>query len=326
MSSTAEILKLSCRIRLGKFTLEYINNVDINSDVDNLTDTCSITIPRALFFEGKPLREHLKRGDNILVELGYNGDLNTVFIGFIKSLKMGTPLVVDCEDNMFLLKKVVVKPKTYSSVTIKQLINEYLPAEIEREVLDFKLGNFAIKSETNLSKILDYISDTYKVRFFFRAGKFYATMPHTQAFKEGVTKRHTFQFGQNIISDNIEYQYKDDVNITVVAKSIQANNSVIEVREPNTGKEQEVRTFYFNNKNKSELQQLAKERLAFYKYDGLKGSFTAFGIPFVQVSDAVKLMDTQNEERHNKSYLVKSVKYSFGMNGYRQQIELSYKL
>ena len=109
MSSTAEILNLSCRIRLGKFTLEYINNVEVNTDVDNLTDTCSITIPLALFFEGKPLREHLKRGDKILVELGYNGDLNTVFIGFIKSLKMGTPLVVDCKDNMFLLKKVVVK-------------------------------------------------------------------------------------------------------------------------------------------------------------------------------------------------------------------------
>jgi hypothetical protein len=325
MSSTSGILKLCCRIKLGIFSFNYVSDVEIKSDVENLTDTCSITLPRALFFEGKPLREYLKRGDAVLIELGYNDDFNTVFRGFIKNLKMGTPLVVECEDNMFILKKVLIKPKTYSTLTMKQLIDEYLPKDIEREVLDFKLGNFIIQSETSLTKILEYITDTYKVRFFFRGGKFYAAMPHTQAFKEGVTTVHKFEFERNIISDNIDYQYKDDVNITIVCKSIQNDNSVIEVREP-AGKEQEVRTYYFNNKSRDELKQLAKERIALYKYDGLKGSFTAFGIPFVQISDAVNLIDKRNEERNGKTYLVKGVKYSFGRNGYRQDIELSYKL
>lgn len=325
MSSTSDILKLCCRIKLGIFSFNYVSDVEIKSDVENLTDTCSITLPRALFFEGKPLREYLKRGDAVLIELGYNDDFNPVFKGFIKNLKMRTPLVIECEDNMYLLKKVLVKPKAYPTLTMKQLIDEYLPEDIEREVLDFKLGNFIIQSETNLTKILEYITDTYKVRFFFRGGKFYAAMPHTQVLKEGVTSVHKFEFERNIISDNIDYQYKDDVNITVVCKSIQTDNSVIEVREP-AGKEQEVRTYYFNNKSRDELKQLAKERIALYKYDGLKGSFTAFGIPFVQISDAVNLIDNRNEERNGKTYLVKGVKYSFGRNGYRQDIELSCKL
>lgn len=303
----------------------YVNEVFVVSNVENLTDTCTITLPRALFFEGKPLREHLKRGNEVVVELGYNDELNTVFRGFVKNLKTGTPLVVECEDRMFLLKQVIVKPRTYTKVSIRQLIEEYLPADIERSVLDFDLGEFVIQSETNLSKILEYITDTYMIRFFFKGGKFYAAMPHAQVLKEGESKKHVFDFQRNIISDNVQYQYRDDVNVTVVCKSIQSNNSVIEVREPQGG-ESEIRTFWFNNKTKTELQQLAKDRLKYYKYDGLHGHFEAFGVPFVQVSDSVKLIDRINGERNGKTYLVKAVKYGFGQKGYRQTIELSYQL
>lgn len=320
-----ELLKLCCKIMLGKFELTYVSEVSIDSDVENLTDTCSITLPRALYFEGEPLRNHLKRGDAVKVELGYNDDLKTVFTGFIKSLKMNTPLVVECEDNMFVLKKVIVKPTHYAKVSIKKLLDDLLPEDIERSVLDFDLGEFTIKDETNLSKILEYIVSTYKIRFFFKQGKFYATMPHTQVFVEGDSTQHIFEFQKNIISDSINYQYKDDINVTIVAKSIQRDNKTIEVRVPEGGKS-EIRTFYYNNRSKAELQKLATDMLKFYAYDGLNGSFDAFGIPFVQVSDFVKLFDSKNAERNGQIYLVKSVKYNFGQNGYRQTIELSYKL
>lgn len=326
MSSKAELLRLCCRIELGKFAFNYVNEVFIVTNVENLTDTCTITLPRALFYEGKPLRDHLKRGDEATVQLGYNDELNTVFRGFVKNLKTGTPLVVECEDNMFLLKKVIVKPKTYKKVSVRQLIDEYLPKEIERSVLDFDLGEFIISDETNLSKILEYIMDKYRVRFFFKNGKFYAAMPHAQVLKEGESKKHVFEFQKNIISDNVQYQYAEDVNMTIVYRSIQKDNSMIEVRVPQGG-DSEIRTFWSDTpKTKAELQQLAKDRLKEFKYDGLTGYFEAFGVPFVQVSDRVKLIDRVNGERNGKTYLVKAVKYTFGMKGYRQNIELSYQL
>ena len=56
--------------------------------------------------------------------------------------------------------------------------------------------------------------------------------------------------------------------------------------------------------------------------DHLQGSFTAFGLPFVQTGDFVKLYDDKNKERDNKTFLAKAVRYTFGMDGYRQIIEL----
>jgi len=58
----------------------------------------------------------------------------------------------------------------------------------------------------------------------------------------------------------------------------------------------------------------------------MQGSITVFGLPFVRKGDAIKLYDPKNKERDNKSFLIKSVRYEFGMQGYRQQIELGIQI
>ena len=73
----------------------------------------------------------------------------------------------------------------------------------------------------------------------------------------------------------------------------------------------------------AELISLATQELKKYYYSGFKGKFITFGIPFVKTGDNIKIIDPVLKER-NGTYKCKSVNYTCGMNGIRQEIQLDY--
>jgi len=137
-------------------------------------------------------------------------------------------------------------------------------------------------------------------------------------------KKHKFDFEKNIISSDLEYKRKDEVKIKVKAISISSkDNSKIEVTKGD--KEGELRTINKVDLSKSQLEEEAIRQIDLLKYEGFRGSFESFGQPFTRPCDSVELTDPNVKER-NGSYFVKSVSYSFGMNGYRQNVELDKKV
>jgi hypothetical protein len=91
---------------------------------------------------------------------------------------------------------------------------------------------------------------------------------------------------------------------------------------PNTGGER--RTLHFPGAlTTDELVRLASNELRKYFYTGFKGKFETFGIPFVQIGYNVDLIDPALPERNGR-YKVKAVKYTGGVKGLRQEIELDY--
>ena len=70
-----------------EIVFDFVNNVEINTSYENLTDTAKITLPRKLNFDGKPIvvgvTSLFKRGDKVKIELGYFPNLRTVFNGYI---------------------------------------------------------------------------------------------------------------------------------------------------------------------------------------------------------------------------------------------------
>jgi hypothetical protein len=93
---------------------------------------------------------------------------------------------------------------------------------------------------------------------------------------------------------------------------------------PNDGGER--RTLHFIGANTtSELATLATNELRKYYYTGLRGKFVTFGMPFIQGGNYINLIDPILPERNGR-YVVRSVKYTGGINGLRQEIELDYLL
>ena len=108
-------LKLSAKIEVKStkiWTFEKVSSVEITLDSESLTDTCVIKLPKKIKWQNEA-EIPLKRGDAVSVWLGYNGELELAFTGYIRTVGFKNPVVITCEDEMFRLKQIEAK-KLYS--------------------------------------------------------------------------------------------------------------------------------------------------------------------------------------------------------------------
>jgi hypothetical protein len=318
------VLVLSSEVHIGNYVFKQINDVQIESSYETLTDVCTITIPRKLAFQGKTIfldkDPIFKKGDPVVVNLGYGFDgKSEVFTGFITRIESGIPTKIICEDAAYKLKETKPFNLSYPVLDMETLLKDILPSGI-KYILPGKieLGK-ARFTKVTASQILKYLQDKFSINAWFRGSTLYVGLNY---FPE-LQKEHAFGFQKNIISDSLEFVKADDIKISVKATSILPDNSKIEVTRGDA--EGTERTIHFYNVSKSTLEERATKALTDFKFDGFTGSFTTFGQPSVQHGDIVNLTDFYYPEKSGK-YIAKSVKTSFGLSGYRQEIELAEKL
>jgi len=304
-------------------------------------------------FNGEPL---FMKGDKITVKSGYYGEnIETVFDGFITKVGSKIPIEFTVEDNMWLLKQKPMDAKTFtSSDTLEDILN-YLVAGTGLTVnalTKTNLGPFTIGNET-AAKVLSRLQSDYGLEAYFRGNELKCGV---YIYDAETSVKHVFDFNKNIIDDDLEYMRKDDVKLSAIAHNtivvsgggttndgqtktkkkriavlvelVGDSYKATDVTDGHTpaNEEGERRTFFFPGASTvEELGALAFEQLKKYYYNGFKGTFTTFGIPFVKFGDNVKLIDRKLPER-NGLYKVKSIKYSGGIGGIRQQIELDFRI
>jgi hypothetical protein len=299
-----KMLRLRSEITINKTTFNAVVSVEIESSWENLTDTCRVELPNNFKRDGRPItvgdEGFFKRGDAVLVKLGYFPNLNTEFEGFIRNIYVDNVIVIDCEDAAFLLKQKTVI-KSFASTTLKNLLTEISPIEFE-----------AVES-------------------YIRDGVLLSGLAY---YNDGT--QHNFSFEENIIENNLEQISNDELLITVYGSSQQKDNSVIEVfgyyedgevvtstKDPEQGELEKLTI-------KSEISQ---KDLEFYVKNKLEqrlstatlGEFTAFGEPAVKHGDTVNLISGKFPEREGV-FLVRKVVKSFGLGGFRQTITLHTKI
>lgn len=320
---------LSCKIQIlsqtGKqITYNYVSDVKVHTSLDDFTDTCEITVPRKLEYKGKDIKEYVARNDKVEVQLGYDNRLETVFKGYVKRVKTGTPIVIECENEAWKLKQTEVEPVLYDSLTLSDFLKEHMNA-YDYQVADANLGEVRIEQKTTLAKVFDYFKKNYPLRFYFREGVFYAGLP--SALLAGEQKTIKFRHGLNYVKDQLKYTRAEDLNLQIVAKAIRPDNTKLEWKEPQTAPEANTETYYVPGaKSVDDLKVFAKEKLKEQKTDKMDGTLTAFGEPYVRKGDIAHLLDDQNPERNDKKFIINQVSYEFGQNGYRQKITLGKQL
>ena len=315
--------QLTSYIKIGNFEFDFINEVQIESSWDTLTDTCTITLPKKLKWKGKSIVEGanaiFKIGAPVYVFLGYDYQFELVFEGFLTRIEPKRPLKLYCEDAMYRLKQTEVKALSQKNATVKSLLSDYYKGELK--AIDADLGKFRIQNAT-LANVFEELDKNYSLKTFFRNGVLHVGTPYLLTAKD--RKKAKFDFEKNIISSNLEYKRKDDIKIKV--KAISHNSITNEKIEVNEGDETgELRTINKVDLTKEQLKKEAIRQIDLLKYEGFRGSFDSFGEPFVRFCDIVELTDPNIKER-NGSYFVKSINYSFGMNGYRQNVEIDKKV
>lgn len=85
--------------------LDFVTGVEITRDTEKLTDICKITLPKKIKWDGEN-EVPVKRGDAVKVWLGYDDRNELAFAGYVKEVGFKTPVVLECEDEMFKLKQM----------------------------------------------------------------------------------------------------------------------------------------------------------------------------------------------------------------------------
>lgn len=307
---------LTSEIKIGDYTLAALVSLTITTSWETLTDTMKLTLPSFITHEGKRVSladaQLIKRGDPVSVKVGYDGVNETVFEGFVRMVRAGSPVVVECEDFAYTLKEGT-QNLSFKSISLSELINQIAPDSINVVVDNVGLGQFRINNASP-AKVLDEIKKAYGLKAFFRGNTLFVG----RAYSVTPTQSKKFEFQQNIIKDKLEYKNQEDIKIKVRAVSMLPNNEKIETTVGDEDGEERTLTYY--NLSLEDLKKAAEADIEGLRYSGYSGSFTAFGVPRVEHGDVVQITD----DRHNRkgNYYVRKVVKTFGVSGYRQVITL----
>lgn len=311
----------------GEFVLKKIQSVHIESSWKRLTDTAEITLPRKAIYldQGKvkvnfyKVKEWFKKGDPVIIELGYNGNYQKEFEGYITHVSADIPIKIKLEDEMYQLKKLPVNI-SLKKTNLEELLKKIIPG-YKVDALEVDLGALRF-AKTTVAKVLEYLKDEYSLYSYMDGkklvcGKIYADNSDQESVSLHLEK--------NVVNNDLNYKDKEDVLIRITAVSTLANGSKIEVTiGDETGEERQLS--YFGIEVRAELEKIAKEDLKKYKVDGFTGSIKTFGKPKIDHGMKVNLTSDLYPDR-NGLYYVEDVIVDFNDTPqYRRKIQLGEKV
>lgn len=324
-----------CKIKIGKYEFDAFHRIEIKKTWKRFTEIAKIALPKALYYrEGdqiKPITrigDFIKTGDLVEIKLGYNGQLFTEFKGYVcRGAKVGIPCVIECENEMWQLKKKEVSV-SIEDATVKQIVQAVAP-NYELDCIDEFFGDFSMMNTTpvlvfnemkrraGIYTFFRYDRKTNKIRLV--CGKIYTD--------QKIPKNHPkYAYGYNIIDARLRYVNKEDARLKIYGSSIQANGSVVNAQIGENGGDIYRVSYRHENYNIMRLEKQLKRLYNEYpKEGGYIGEITTFGFPLVEHGQVVHIEDKIFEKRNSKHF-VDMVEIEVSPNGgYRKYITVGQK-
>ena len=97
--------------------------------------TAKIELPLSVVMQNYDLRKQInlsgliKEGDSIKIEAGYDNVTRLEFEGYIKRINYTIPLSIECEDELYLFRKMNFK-KSFNDAPLKDII-QYIIDELK---------------------------------------------------------------------------------------------------------------------------------------------------------------------------------------------------
>jgi hypothetical protein len=321
------MFELSHEVLIGKYKFTRVHSLEISESMRQLISTGTITLPRKVVFNKKQINLSdegiLSEGMSVEIKLGYDGDLQSIFKGVLKTIGAGFPIVLEIEGLTSALKDKQVKAKEWKAVTLETVLKYCLPSGLTLKAVDVNLGNFKIQKDTTASKVIDAIKSQYSLPIFGRGDIIYAG---TTAWDE-LSDVHTLEIGFNVINNSLKYIKEEDIKIKVKAVSLQDDNEKLTIEVGDSDGDMRSLNFY-NIKDIAALKAHANLQLKEIKYTGLHGTIETFGRPVIKHGDSVKIIDSLDLIKEKEgTYRVEKIDTRFGIgHGYRQTVTLGAKL
>jgi hypothetical protein len=192
--------RLFSKITIGNFELDFVNETEIHSSWKTFTDTATIVLPKRITKAGESIfngsNAVIKKGDAVTIELGYFPTLKTVFNGYVSKVENTSPVVIHCEDEMFLLKRDTIT-KSFKSVDLETLIGEIV-GDVEFNTVDAEMGQFRITNVTPC-QVLEEIKKVYLMDAFVQNKTLHVGLQYIPE----TSINHKLIFEKNIIEHSL---------------------------------------------------------------------------------------------------------------------------
>lgn len=313
---------MTCKIVFPKtekrkeLILFKVNSVHITSGWKELTSRAEITLPRNVRdFDKKKVREVFRHGDAVQINLGYDGENELLFEGFITQVSADIPILVKCEDAMWLLKKI---PVNYSNkdITLEALLKAICPGYKIDALEGVKLGSVRF-SKTTVAKVLEKLQSDFNLYSFIKngvlvCGKYYATGTGKPAV--------TYNLERSVVDNNLVYKNKEDIVLKITGTSMLKNGDKLEAEIGEDGGDTMALTYY-NVTPKAELEKKIKADYEKAHRDGFEGGLTGYGLPKPQVGEKAKVKSSLYPDREG-TYYIDAVNSGFDDGGFRKEVQL----
>lgn len=306
-------LNICIRITIAeKYVFYNVESITIENSLETISDTAKVTIPRNFVQRldtSKPsakvnIIDVIRLEDKIKIEAGYNDEYNTEFEGYIIGITDDTPIILDCMDEMYKLKKAERISKIFQSSDVKDILRTIAPNYKIDTFKTFGIGKYAIENATPYEVLLDLKSKS--IRSYFKDGVLYAGLRINLKGYE----IHQFNMNRNVRREgnNLKYeQKKEDYYLKVTSNKIGTSEPVtFEIgKKGNNNKEIQLNAGW----SKDDLKTFATDFHNGVINTKCTGSFDSWGLPRTRAGDTADITtpDFPDSSRNGK-YIIESVK------------------
>ena len=309
-------------ITVGDWRLGMVEKVDIVRSVEQLADTCIITLPGAEYNKALDVEQKLHRGDRVVVNLGY-AEIGMVqeFEGWLQ--RIGTDngaITLECEDDLFLFRKAL-EDRQLENVTLSDLLALVVEGVGGGFDIDCSYSwtyqKFVISTATGFD-VLQKIQEESGADIYIQ-GK---TL-HVHGPGEKVGNTIIYDFEQNGQDCDLTYRRTEDRRVRMVFKALLPDGKVKEREYGTTGGDRVVVRSAASDDASMDLRgESEHKRLTF---DGYDGNIVTWLVPYIKPGDSAEIHDREYQYKDG-SYYVKGVKTEFSAEGGVRTVELGYRL
>ena len=309
-------------ITVGDWRLGMVEKVEIVRSVEQLADTCIITLPGAEYNKALDVEQKLHRGDRVVVNLGY-AEIGMVqeFEGWLQ--RIGTDngaITLECEDDLFLFRKAL-EDRQLENVTLSDLLALVVEGVGGGFDIDCSYSwtyqKFVISTATGFD-VLQKIQEESGADIYIQ-GK---TL-HVHGPGEKVGNTIIYDFEQNVQDCDLTYRRTEDRRVRIVVKALLPDGKVKEREYGTTGGDRVVVRSAASDDASMDLRgESEHKRLTF---DGYDGNIVTWLVPYIKPGDSAEIHDREYQYKDG-TYYVKGVKTEFSAEGGVRTVELGYRL
>lgn len=320
-------------ITIGKYRFRGVNGLTIKKSILELKDTAVIKIPTSaiLVQSGKRLTGSVETahtftvGDPVKIELAYNSNFKTEFVGFVSRVNLTTPCEIECEGYSWILRKKKTIVKSWKTTSLLEVLKEVIKdtdIKLHPKIPDIPLKNLVI-NKANGTQVIEYIKELLKGTI---TACFFGDVLYMGLTYEDVTEKTVkYRLGYNTISSTqLKYREAKDEEVNIEFQIREPNGKLKTISSGKSGGVTRRETLSAVTESKY-MEEIAKAKLRQESYDGYEGALDAFLVPYVEPGYRAEIRDNRYKEIEG-NYFVVAVQIDYGLNGGRRKPEIGIKL